>query len=116
MVLKKPELDEDDQLMLAVQIELEKTVTKEVCDAVYDTAKLSPKALTAENLDSECRNRRDVIMGVIANSVSLERLYFIIRSSIMGGFTGILTFTIVSALKITGFLQLVFLGISVFIV
>jgi hypothetical protein len=116
MVLKKPELEEDDQLMLAVQIELEKTVTKEVCDAVYDTAKLQPQTLTAQNLDSECRSRRDVIMGVIANSVSLERLYFIVRSSIMGGITGILTFTIISALKITGFLQLVFLGIFIFVV
>ena len=55
-------------------------------------------------------------MGVISSSVNLERLYFIIRSSIMGGITGILTFSIISLLKITGFPQLVFLGIFLFIV
>jgi hypothetical protein len=34
---------EDDELMIAVQIELDRTVTKEVCDAVYEIASLPPE-------------------------------------------------------------------------
>ncbi len=107
---------EDDELMLAVQIELDKAVTKEVCDAVYETASLPPEEKTAQKLDHECESRKNVIMNVIANSINLERLYFIIRSSIMGLITGILTFSIISVLKITDFFQLIFLGLAIFII
>ena len=117
MVLTNPQQEEEnDELLLAVTIELDKAVTKEVCDAVYETAALPPQKLTPQNLDAECKTRKTVIMGVISCSVNLERLYFIIRSSIMGGITGIVTFSIISLLKITGFPQLVFLGIFLFIV
>jgi len=40
---------EDDELMLAVQIELDRTVTKEVCDAVYEIASLPPEEKTPQN-------------------------------------------------------------------
>ena len=116
MVVKNVEPEENDELMLAVQIELDRTVTKEVCDAVYETASLLPQEKTEQKLDSECKTRKDVIMGVIANSVSLERLYFIIRSSVMGGITGIFTFTIISLLRITAFFDLVLLGIAGFVI
>lgn len=117
MVLKNVQTEEEnDELMLAVQIELDKAVTKEVCDAVYETAALPPHKVTAQTLDAECKTRKTVIMNVISNSVSLERLYFIVRSSIQGGITGLLTFSIISLLKVTGFLQLTFLGVFIFVV
>jgi len=107
---------EADELMVAVQIDLDKTVTKEVCEAVYETASLLPEEKTDLKLNYECKTRRNVIMSVIANSVSLERLYFIIRSSIMGAISGVFTFSIISLLQVTNFLELVFLGIVAFIV
>ena len=107
---------EEDELMLAVQIELDQVVTKEVCDAVYETANSSPQGLTKQKLDSECKSRKSVIMNVIAGSVSLERLYFIIRSSIMGVITGLLTFAIISIFDVTDFGKLVFLGVFIFII
>ena len=107
---------EDDELMLAVQIELDNVITKEVCDAVYETASFSPQGLTKQKLDSECKSRKSVIMNVIAGSVSLERLYFIIRSSIMGVITGLLTFAIISIFDVTDFGKLVFLGVFIFII
>ena len=109
-------VSEDDELMLAIQIELDKAVTKEVCDAVYETASLPLEEKTEQKLDNECKSRKSVIMNVIANSVNLERLYFIIRSSIMGLITGLLTFAIISILDITDFLKLSFLGIFIFII
>jgi hypothetical protein len=109
-------VSEDDELMLVIQIELDKAVTKDVCDAVYETASLLPKEKTEQELDSECKSRKSVIMNVIANSVNLERLYFIIRSSIMGLITGLLTFAIISILDITDFLKLAVLGIFIFII
>jgi hypothetical protein len=106
---------EDDELMLAVQIELDRTVTKEVCDAVYEIASRPPEEKTSQKLDYDCKSRRNVIMSVIANSVSLERLYFIIRSSIMGLIAGAFTFSIISVLKVTNFWQLAFLGLVGFV-
>ncbi len=109
-------VEEDDALMAAVQIELDRMVTKEVCEAVYEVASLRPEEKTKQKLDNECETRRNVIVDIIANSVSLERLYFIIRSAIMGGITGIFTFSIISLLSITNFLELVLLGIIAFVV
>ncbi len=109
-------VEEDDALIAAVQIELDRMVTKEVCEAVYEVASLLPEEKTKQKLDNECKTRKNVIVEVIANSVNLERLYFIIRSAIMGGITGIFTFSIISILSITNFLELVFLGIIAFVV
>lgn len=115
MVVKDVET-QDDELMMAVQIGLDKAVTEEVCDAVYDIASLPPAEKTEQKLENECRSRKNVIVTVIADSVSLERLYFVIRSSIMGLITGIFTFSIISLLKITDFWQLAFLGVIGFFV
>jgi hypothetical protein len=115
MVARNVEAAEGDELMLAVQIELDRAVTKEVCDAVYETASLTPQEKTPQKLESEAQTRKDVIMNVIANSVGLERLYFIVRSSVMGGITGIFTFTIISLFRVTGFIDLVLIGIAGFV-
>lgn len=115
MVAKTVE-SEDDELMAAVQIGLDRAVTEEVCDAVYDIASLPSEEKTEEKLDSECSSRKNVIVRVIADSVNLERLYFIVRSSIMGLITGLFTFSIISILKVTDFWQLAFLGVISFLI
>lgn len=114
MVVKTDEA-EVDELMIAVQIGLDRAVTEEVCDAVYEVASLPVEEKTEEKLDIVCNSRKNVIVSVIADSVNLERLYFIVRSSIMGLITGLFTFSIISILKVTDFWQLAFLGVIAFL-
>ncbi|MCW4003361.1 MAG: hypothetical protein NWE95_05555 [Candidatus Bathyarchaeota archaeon] len=113
MIVK--EADSEDELMVAIELELNEVVSKEVCDAVYENVSVTQKEDQKE-LNSECQQRKSVIMNIIANSVSLQRLYFIVRSSIMGGITGLLTFIIISILRVTDFPILVLIGIVVFFV
>jgi len=106
----------DDELMMAIQIELNQIVTKEVCDAVYESASQEAKTKSTAELDAKCRTRKGAILGVISSSVCLERLYFVIRSSVMGLITGLLTYAIISIFLITNFFDLVLLGIFAFFV
>jgi len=108
----------EDELMLAIQVELDEIVSKEVCDSVYESASVNPalQGKSQEELDAECRNRKGAIMNVISSSVCMQRLYFIVRSSIMGIITGLLTYTIISIFLITNFFALVLLGLFTFAV
>ncbi|MCW4025067.1 MAG: hypothetical protein NWF01_08540 [Candidatus Bathyarchaeota archaeon] len=104
-----------DKLMLAIQVEIDKIVTKEVCDAIYDSP--IPKTENARRFkDKTCLSRKTAIMKVISASVNVERLYFIIRSSIMGAITGVLTYAVISIFAVTNFFTLVLLGILFFVV
>jgi hypothetical protein len=107
---------EKDKLMLAIQVELYKIVTQEVCDAIYESP-IKPKTEKARILkDKTCLSRKAAIMKVILASVNVERLYFIIRSSIMGAITGVLTYAVISIFAVTNFFTLVLLGILFFVV
>ncbi len=108
----------EDELMLAIQVELDEIVSKEVCDSVYESAYVNPalQGKSQEELDVECRNRKGAIMNVISSSVCMQRLYFIVRSSIMGIITGLLTYAIISIFLITDFFALVLLGLFTFTV
>lgn len=108
--------ENEDELMMAIEIELDQLVNKEVCDVVYEAESKMKKGKNRQQLDEECKTRKDKIIGVISSSVCLERLYFIIRSSVMGILTGLLTYAIISIFLITNFLELVFLGIATFFV
>ncbi len=108
----------EDELMLAIQVELDEIVSKEVCDSVYESASVNPalQGKSQEELDAECRSRKGAIMNVISSSVCMQRLYFIVRSSIMGIIIGLLTYTIISIFLITNFFALVLLGLFTFTV
>jgi hypothetical protein len=105
-----------DELMLAIQVELDEIVSKEVCDTVYESASYSLQRKSQAELDAECKVRKGAIMNVVSSSVCLQRLYFIIRSSIMGAITGLLTYLIISIFSITNFFSLVVLGLFTFAV
>jgi VIT1/CCC1 family predicted Fe2+/Mn2+ transporter len=105
-----------DELMLAIQVELDEIVSKEVCDTVYESASYSLQKRSQAELDAECKVRKGAIMNVVSSSVCLQRLYFIIRSSIMGAITGLLTYLIISIFSITNFFSLVVLGLFTFAV
>lgn len=113
MVVKEAETE--DELMVAIELELDRVVDKEVCDVVFDNAN-TIQSDGPEKMENECQQRKSVIMNVFANSISLQRLYFIVRSSIMGGITGLLTFVIISVLRVTDFPLLVLIGLIVFVV
>ena len=108
----------EDELMLAIQVDLEEIVSKEICDSVYESAYVDPalQGKSQEELDAECQNRKEAIMNVISASVCMQRLYFIIRSSIMGVITGLLTYSLISIFLITDFFALVLLGLFTFAV
>lgn len=115
MAVKENDANQDE-LMLAIQVELDEIVSKEVCDTVYESANLNLQGKSQAELDAECRIRKGAIMNVVSSSVCLQRLYFIIRSSIMGAITGLLTYTIISIFSITNFFALVVLGLFTFAV
>ncbi|XHH09624.1 MAG: hypothetical protein ACFCUE_03080 [Candidatus Bathyarchaeia archaeon] len=105
-----------DELMMAIEVKLDQVVSKEVCDVVYESYSKEAKEKSPQEMDLECKTRKGTIMRVISSSVSLERLYFVIRSSVMGSITGLLTYAIISIFKITNFLDLVLLGVFAFLV
>lgn len=116
MVYNAADGETEDQLMMAIQVDLDQIVSKEVCDAVYESASKEVKEKSLEELDAECKTRKTAIISVISASVCLERLYFVIRSSIMGLITGLLTYGVISIFKITNFFDLVILGVFAFFI
>ncbi|MCL1976969.1 MAG: hypothetical protein FWG55_02500 [Candidatus Bathyarchaeota archaeon] len=105
-----------DELIRVIQVKLDQIVSKEVCDAVYESHSREVKEKSSEELDQECKTRKNAIINVISSSVCLERLYFVIRTSIMGLMTGLLTYAVISIFGITNFFDLILLGIFAFIV
>lgn len=106
--------DSEDELMVAIQLELDRIVSEEVCDTIYEKAVFTKSGI--KEINNECLRRKNVIMNVIADSVGLQRLYFIIRSSIMGGIAGLLTFVIISIFRVIDFLSLILIGLIVFVI
>lgn len=98
--------------MQAIQIEIDSVVTQAVCEAEFSGSFKDYRG----KLSTECKIRKNAILGAIASSVCLQRLYFIIRSAIMGLITGIITFVTISALQLTDFFQLIILGIIAFFI
>ena len=106
----------NDGLLLAIQDDLDQVVTKEICSVVYETAKLNPEVNDDEDLDAKCKSRKDAVVRVFLSCVRLQRLYFIIRSALMGLITGLLTYAIISIFGITNFFELVFIGLITFVI
>jgi hypothetical protein len=86
-------VDVENELIRAMREEFEGVVAKELCDSVS-------AGLT----------------DVLVASVRIQRLYFVIRSTIMGLMGALITFIVVWYLGMIGVAQAVFLGIFVFVV
>ncbi len=110
------ESETQDELLLAIQVELDDVVSREVCESVYESKKPDLQEKTPAELEAECKSRKDAIMNVVSSQINLQRLYFVIRSSIMGFITGLLTYITISTFQITDFFSLVALGTFTFIV
>jgi Flp pilus assembly protein TadB len=98
----------EDELIRATREELERVVARELCEVVC--------AESEADADSERKRRMRAMMGVLVASVRMQRLYFVIRSTIMGLMSALITFVVVWYLGTIGVAQAVFLGIFVFVV
>ena len=107
------DLDLDDALIQAMQEELDRILMNEVCESIKiekGTDKVSQK-----ELDSECEKRKNSVLKILNKSVRTQRLYFVLRSLLMGLISALITFSMILYLGAIDFVQAVFLGIFVFV-
>ena len=102
-----------DELIQAMQDELERAVTQELN---YDTAHVSGDPNQERNVNADHERIKNTLMPVLVASVHTQRLYFVIRSVIMGVISGLITLAVVWFLGTVQVVQVIFLGIFVFIV
>ena len=100
--------DDKDYLVLALREELEKAPIKELGDAAY-----TGEGKTNANLQFE--RMQKTVMGALVGSVRIQRLYFVIRSVIMGLIGSLMYFLVVWYLGTIDAAQAVFLGLFVFV-
>lgn len=98
-------VDFGDELILAMQGELERALSEEKLESV-----------TAEGsvANAERQRRKKAVTGILVASVRTQRLYFVVRSAIMSLLSALITFIIVGYLGSIGVVQVVFLGIFLF--
>jgi len=96
--MSKTDLDDNDQLIRAMQKDLDRILAEESADA-----------------GSQSAGARGAMTAVIAESVRTQRLYFVVRSVIMSLISALIYFSVVLYLgKIDAF-QAAFLGVFVFV-
>lgn len=108
MKMSKTDLDDNDYLIRAMREELERVFTKELGDAVHTGESKADADLQFE------RTQRTVI-GVLVESVRIQRLYFVVRSVLLSLISGLIFFITVWYLGTIDLAQVVFLGIFVFV-
>jgi hypothetical protein len=75
-VMIETDVDLKDELIQAMQEELESTLVEEKCDAVN-----AEGSVTVADADRE--RRKKAMLRILAASVRTQRLYFVVRSAIM---------------------------------
>ena len=98
----------EDELILAMHEELERALAEENCPVVKAENSVA-------DADAERERRKKAMMGILASSVRTQRLYFVVRSAIMSLISALITFIIVGYLGSIGVVQVVFLGIFLFV-
>jgi Flp pilus assembly protein TadB len=98
----------EDELILAMHDELERALAEEKCDA----ANIEDSVANAE-VDRE--KRKKAMLHILAASVRTQRLYFVVRSTIMSLISALITFAIVGYLGSINMVAAVFLGIILFV-
>jgi len=98
----------EDELIRATREEFERVAARELCEVAY--------AGSEADADSEREKKMRAMMGVLVVSVRIQRLYFVIRSTIMGLLSALITLVVVWYFGTIGVAQAVCLGIFVFVV
>jgi len=106
--MSETDVDDKDDLVLALREELERALNKESGDAAY-----TGEGKTNANLQFE--RMQTTVMGVLVGAVRIQRLHFVIRSVIMGLISTLMYFLVVWFLGTIDAGQAVFLGIFVFV-
>jgi len=106
--MSETDVDDKDGLVLALREELERALNKELGDVAY-----TGEGKTNANVQFE--NMPKTIMGVLVGSVRIQRLYFVIRSVIMGLISALMYFLVVWFLGKIDAGQAALLGIFVFV-
>jgi ABC-type transport system involved in cytochrome bd biosynthesis fused ATPase/permease subunit len=97
--MSKLDLDDNDQLIRAMQKDLDRILAEEVVGA-----------------DSQSAGTRGAMTAVIAESVRTQRLYFVVRSVLMSLISALIYFVVVLYLGAIDAVQAAFLGVFVFVV
>jgi Flp pilus assembly protein TadB len=108
-VMVETGVDFEDELILAMQEELESALAEEKC-AVANAES------SGANADAERERRKKAMMGILVASVRTQRLYFVVRSAIMSLISALVVLIVVWYLGTIGVVQAVFLGIFLFVV
>lgn len=91
----------EDELILAMKEELERALADE-----------NNCAITAEAIREK---RKETMLRILAASVRTQRLYFVVRASIMSLLGALITFLTVAYLGSIGVVQAVLLGMLIFV-
>ena len=112
--MESSKIDENisDELILSVIEELDRKIRAQV----YEDLKISESSEDTERTkaDLECERRKTVALEVLISSVQIQRLYFIVRSVILGLFSAILTLGTIAVLGTIDLIQAIILGVFVF--
>ena len=95
----KANLDDSDQLIRAMQKDLDRILAEESVDK-----------------GSQSAETRGAMTDVIAESVKTQRLYFVVRSVLMSLISALIYFLVVLYLGVIDAVQAAFLGVFVFVV
>ena len=105
--MSKTDVDDNDYLIRAMREELERVFTKELGDAVYTGESKADADLQFERIQR-------TVIGVLVESVRIQRLYFVVRSVLLSLISALIFFITVWYLGTIDAAQMVFLGIFVF--
>ena len=96
--MPKADLDDNDQLIQAMQKDLDRILAEQAVDA-----------------SSQLTGTRGAMNAVIAESVRTQRLYFVVRSVLMSLISALIYFFVVWYLGAINAVQAAFLGVFVFV-
>ena len=96
--MSKADLDENDQLIQAMQKDLERILAEESAEAGFQPTGM-----------------HGTMTAVIAESVRTQRLYFVVRSVLMSLISALIYFIVVLYLGAIDAVQAAFLGVFVFV-
>ena len=98
MEMSKADLDDNDQLIRAMERDFDRIMTEE-----------------SGNKGSQLVETRGAMNAVIAESVRTQRLYFVVRSVLMSLISALIYFLVVLYLGAIDAVQVAFLGVFVFV-
>ena len=103
----------DDALFQAIQDEIDNLLLNNVFQEIQP--KNGSVHASQKDLEAEYSRRKSTVLDLFKTSVKTQRLYFVLRSIVMGVISALITFSVIIYLVTINFIQSFFLGIFVFI-